>query len=100
MDSEISRPNGAAFASVVVKRELSIKAKLSIYQSVYIHNLACGHMLLEVDKRMRTRIQVAEISFFQRAARLSLRHGVRSLVTQEGLGVAPLLLHFKRSQLR
>lgn len=69
MDGEISRPNGAPFASVVVKRELSIKAKLSIYQSVYIHTLACGHMQLVVDERMRSRIQLAEIRFFSKSGK-------------------------------
>ncbi|KAK3572444.1 hypothetical protein QTP86_032667 [Hemibagrus guttatus] len=50
MDREIDRRIGAAAAvmrsmyrSVVVKKELSRKAKLSIYQSIYIPTLTYGH---------------------------------------------------------
>ena len=39
---------------VVVKRELSQKAKLSIYRSVYIPTLTYGHELWVVTERMRS----------------------------------------------
>ncbi|KAK3542721.1 hypothetical protein QTP70_000102 [Hemibagrus guttatus] len=52
MDREIDRWIGAAAAvmrsmywSVVVKKELSRKAKLSIYQSIYVPTLNYGHEL-------------------------------------------------------
>ncbi|KAK3545415.1 hypothetical protein QTP70_007410 [Hemibagrus guttatus] len=52
MDHEIDRRIGAAAAvmwsmyqSVVVKKELSRKAKLSIYQSIYVPTLTYGHEL-------------------------------------------------------
>ncbi|KAK3526284.1 hypothetical protein QTP70_022683 [Hemibagrus guttatus] len=52
MDCEIHRRIGAAAAvmrsmywSVVVKKELSRKAKLSIYQSIYVSTLTYGHEL-------------------------------------------------------
>ncbi|KAK0155726.1 Retrovirus-related Pol polyprotein from type-1 retrotransposable element R2 [Merluccius polli] len=84
MEREIDRRIGAASAvmrtlhgSVVVKRELSRKAKLSIYQSIYIPALTYGHELKEQDRGV---------------AGLSLRDRVRSLVIREELGVDPLLL--------
>ena len=40
------------------------------------------------------------MSFLRRVAGRTLRDRVRSSVTQEELGVEPLLLHIKRSQLR
>ncbi|KAK3528564.1 hypothetical protein QTP70_002809 [Hemibagrus guttatus] len=59
MDREIDRRIGAAAAvmrsmyrSVVVKKELSQKAKLSIYQSIYVPNLTYGHELWVMTKRM------------------------------------------------
>ncbi|TWW74389.1 hypothetical protein D4764_14G0003920 [Takifugu flavidus] len=39
------------------------------------------------------------MSFLRRVAGLSLRDRVRSLDIREGLGVEPLVLHIKRSQL-
>ncbi|MDG2633017.1 hypothetical protein P7M35_24665, partial [Vibrio parahaemolyticus] len=107
MEREIDRRIGAASAvmqalnrSVVVKRELSQKVKLSIYRSIYVPTLTYGHELWVVTERMRSRIQAAEMSFLRRVAGLSLRDRVRSSDIREGLGVEPLLLHIERSQLR
>ncbi|KAK3557275.1 hypothetical protein QTP70_026276 [Hemibagrus guttatus] len=58
MDLEIDRRIAAAAAvmrsmyrSVVVKKELSRKAKLSIYQSIYVPTLTYGHELWVMTKR-------------------------------------------------
>ena len=106
-EREIDRRIGAASAvkralyrSVVVKRELSQKAKLSIYRSIYVPTLIYGHELWVMTERTRSRIQAAEMGFLRRVAGLSLRDRVRSSVIREGLGVEPLLLHVERSQLR
>ncbi|KAK3521399.1 hypothetical protein QTP70_004353 [Hemibagrus guttatus] len=107
MDREIDRHIGAAAAvmrsmyrSVVVKKELSRKAKLSIYQSIYVPTLTYGHELWVMTERVRSRIQAAEMSFLRRVAGRSLRDRVRSSVTREELGVEPLLLHIERGLLR
>ncbi|KAK3559924.1 hypothetical protein QTP86_026952 [Hemibagrus guttatus] len=107
MDREIDRRIGAAAAvmrsmyrSVVVKKELSRKAKLSIYQSIYVPTLTYGHELWVMTERVRSRIQAAEMSFLRRVAGRSLRDRVRSSVTREELGVEPLFLHIERGQLR
>jgi len=107
MEREIDRRIGAAPAvkqaldrSVLVKRELSRKAKLSIYWSVYVPILTYGHELWVVTERTRSRIQVAEMSFLRRVAGLSLRDRVRSSDIRRELGIEPLLLRIERSQLR
>ncbi|KAK3512562.1 hypothetical protein QTP70_017239, partial [Hemibagrus guttatus] len=107
MDHEIDRRIGAAAAvmrsmyrSVVVKKELSRKAKLSIYQSIYVPTLTYGHELWVMTERVRSRIQAAKMSFLRRVAGRSLRDRVRSSVTREELGVEPLLFHIERGQLR
>uniref|UniRef100_A0A672GTN4 Reverse transcriptase domain-containing protein n=4 Tax=Salarias fasciatus TaxID=181472 RepID=A0A672GTN4_SALFA len=107
MEREIDRRIGAAAAvmrslyrSVVVKKELSRKAKLSIYRSIYVPTLTYGHELWVMTERTRSRIQAAEMSFLRRVAGRSLRDRVRSSVTREELGVEPLLLHIERNQLR
>ena len=75
MERETDRRIGEAAAvmrllyrSIVVKRELSRKAKLSIYQSVYVPTLTYGHELWVMTGRIRSRIQVAEMSFLHRVA--------------------------------
>ncbi|TWW69275.1 hypothetical protein D4764_18G0000810 [Takifugu flavidus] len=107
MEQEIDRWIGAASAvmwtlhrSVVVKRELSRKAKLSIYQSIFVPTLTYGHELWVMTERTRSRVQAAEMSFLRRVAGLSLRDRVRSSAIREELGVEPLLLRIERSQMR
>ncbi|KAK3521471.1 hypothetical protein QTP70_005768 [Hemibagrus guttatus] len=79
MDREIDRWIGAAAAvmqsmyqSVVVK-ELSWKAKLLIYQSIYVPTLTYGHELWVMTERIRSWIQPAKMSFLCRVAGRSLR---------------------------
>ncbi|TWW67435.1 Ubiquitin carboxyl-terminal hydrolase CYLD [Takifugu flavidus] len=80
MEREIDRRIGAVSAvmrtlhrSVVVKRELSRKAKLSIYRSIFVPTLTYGHELWVMTERTRSRVQAAEMSFLRRVAGLSLR---------------------------
>ncbi|KAI3377174.1 hypothetical protein L3Q82_009086 [Scortum barcoo] len=88
IEREIDRRIGAASAvmrsvyrTVVVKKELSRKAKLSIYRSIYVPTLTYGHELWVMTERTRSRIQAAEMSFLRRVAGRSLRDRVRSSVT-------------------
>ncbi|TWW76641.1 hypothetical protein D4764_12G0000310 [Takifugu flavidus] len=105
MEREIDRRIGAASAvmralnrSVVVKKELSRKAKFSIYRSIYVPVLTYGRQRWVMTERTRSRTQAAEMSFLPRVAGLSLRDRVRSSDIREGLGVEPLLLHIERSR--
>ena len=88
MEREIDRRIGAASAvmrslyrSVVGKKELSRKAKLSIYRSIYVPTLTYGHKLWVMTERIRSRIQAAEMSFLRRVA----GDRVRSLVIREDI---------------
>ncbi|TWW73592.1 R2DM Retrovirus-related Pol polyprotein from type II retrotransposable element [Takifugu flavidus] len=85
--------------SVVVKRELSRKAKLSIYRSIFVPTLTYGHELWVMTERTRSRVQAAEMSFLRRVAGLSLRDRVRSSAIREELGVESLLLRVERNQM-
>ncbi|KAK0147969.1 putative uncharacterized transposon-derived protein F52C9.6 [Merluccius polli] len=107
MEREIDRRIGAASAvmrtlhgSVVVKWELSRKAKLSIYQSIYVPALTYGHELWEMTERTRSRVQAAEMSFLRRVAGLSLRDRVRSSSSGRSSELDLLLLCIERSQMR
>lgn len=70
MEREVDKRIGAAstvmqglYRTIVVKRELSQKAKFSIYQSIYSLTFTYGHKLYVVTKRMRLWIQAVEMSF-------------------------------------
>ncbi len=103
LEREISAASAvmrSMYRSVVVKKELSCKAKLSIYRSIYVPTLTYGHELWVITKRTRSRIQAAEMSFLRRVAERSLRDRVRSSVTRKELREEPLLLDIEKSQLR
>ena len=98
MEREVDRRFGVASAvmramyqTIVMKMELSQKAKLSIYLSIYALTLTYGHELWVVTERMRSLIQAAEMSFLCRAAGFSLRDRLRSSDIRRQLRVEPLL---------
>ena len=107
MEHELDRRIGAAgavlrslYQTIVTKRELSQKAKLSIYRSMFVPTLSYGHESWVMTERTRSRIQAAEMRFLRRVSGVSLRDRVRSSDIREGLGVEPLVLQIERSQLR
>lgn len=63
----------------MLKKQLSQKAKLPIYQLIFVPTLTSGHELLVLTQRIRLQIQAGEMSFLHRVARLSLRHSILSL---------------------
>lgn len=69
--------------SVVGKRELSQKKKLSLQWSVYILALIYGHEISVMTERTRSLLQAAEISFLPKVAGHLLSDRVRSLVIWE-----------------
>ena len=80
---------------VVVKRELSQNAKLLIYWSIFVPTITYGHEFWVVTKRMRSRVQAAEMTSLRRVAGLSLgRDRLRSSAIREELGIN---LHQKES---
>ncbi|XDV52909.1 hypothetical protein PO909_021551 [Leuciscus waleckii] len=106
MEWEIDRRIGAASAvmrsmyrSVVVKKELSRKAQLSIYRSIYVPTLTYGHELWVMTERTRSRIQAAEMSFLRRVAGRSLRDRCESAGAQVSVKASTFTSHFKRTQI-
>lgn len=104
--------------SVIVKREPSPKAKLSMHRSIFVPTLTDGHEFCVVTKRTRLRVLAAERSFHRRVAGLFLRgreteadssaklqfykwnvsHGLRLQSTLQGKSLNSkilLLCHFK-----
>ena len=86
-EREMGRRIGAAGAvlrslcrTVVMKRELSQKEKLSIYRSFFVPTLTYGHEGWVMTERARSRIQAAKMGFLRRVAGVSLRDRVRSSV--------------------
>lgn len=81
-------------------RELSLKAKRSVYQYIYIPTLTHGCELWVVTWKNKITIQAAEMSFLYRVTWLNLRNKVPNVDIWRDLGVELQLLHLEMSQLR
>ena len=59
LDTRIGKASAVMQAlhySVVMKRELSKKGKLSVFKTVFVPNLTCGHESCVVIERVRSRV--------------------------------------------
>ena len=86
--------------SVVMKRELSKKAKLSIFKAVFVLILTYGHESWVMTERMRSQVQASEMRFLRRIEGVTLFNKVRCSEIRKSLNIEPLLLRIERSQLR
>ena len=84
----------------MVNRELSQKAWLSVYWSLFVSTLTYSHKLWVVTKRLRLQAHATEMHFLHMVAGFSLRNRARFSVSRERLGTESLFLHTDRTQLR
>ena len=90
----------ALHCSVVMKRELSKKAKLSIFEAIFVPILTYGHESWVMTERMRSQVQASEMRFLRRIEGVTLFNKIRSSEIRKSLNIEPLLLRIERSQLR
>ena len=64
--------------SVAMKRELSKKAKLSIFKAVSVPILTYGLECWVMNKRMRSQVQASEMRFLRRIDGVTLFNKMRS----------------------
>ena len=86
--------------SVVMKQELSKKAKLSIFEAIFVPILTYGHESWVMAKRLRSQVQASKMRFLRRIAGVTLFNKVRSSEIRKSLNIEPLLLVIERPQLR
>ena len=103
LDTRIGKASAVMRAlhySVVMKRELSKKAKLSIFKAVFVPILTYGHESWVMTERVRSQVQASEMRFLRRIEGVTLFNKVRSSEIRKSLNIEPLLLRIERSQLR
>ena len=99
MDNRIGKANAVMrqlHRSVVLRRELRTRAKLSIFRSVYVRILTYGHDCWIMNTKVRPRVQAAKMGFSRRVSGLTLLDMVKSADIRESQS---LLLRLERSQL-
>lgn len=85
---------------IITKKELSIKAKIAIYKTIYVPNLIYGHESWILTDRVRSRIQAAEMRYLRKILGINRLDKVKNSVIREKLGLEPLILKIEKSQLR
>ena len=81
LDTRIGKASAVMRAlnySVVMKRELSKKEKLSIFKAVFVPILTYGHESWVMTERMRSQVQASEMRFLRRIEGVTLFNKVRS----------------------
>ncbi|CAM1332352.1 Uncharacterised protein r2_g4147 [Pycnogonum litorale] len=74
--------------SVLLSRELGVKAKLAVFKSVFVPILTYGHEPWVMTERTRSRIEAAEMAFLRRISELTMLDKVRSLEVRDSPGRA------------
>ena len=87
------------YRSVVLKRELCTKAKLSVFKSVFVSILNYGLECWVMTERMRCQVQAAEMGSLRKVRGLSVLDKVKSTDFHRSRSMKPLLLRIERPQL-
>ena len=77
----------ALYYSVVMKRELSKKAKLSLFRTGFVPILTYGRESWVMIKRVRSQVQASEMSFLRRIEGVTLFNKVSSSEIQKPLSI-------------
>ena len=86
--------------SVVMKRELLKKAKLSVFKTVFVPILTYGHKSWVMIEKVQSQVHVSKMRFLQTIEGVTLFDKVRISEIRKSLNIAPLLFRIERSQLR
>jgi len=86
--------------SVVMKRELSKKAKLLVFQTVFVPILTYGLESSIVTERIQSQLQAYEMRFLQKIKGVTLFNKVSSSEIRKSLNIELLLLQIERPLLK
>ena len=88
LDTRIGKASAvmrALHSSVVMKRELSKKAKLSIFKTVFLLIFTCGHESWVMTEKVLSQVQASEMRILRRIERVTLFNEVRSSEIRKSL---------------
>ena len=88
------------YLSVVSKRELSRKAKLSVFKSIFVPILTYGHKSWVMTERVRSQMLTSEMRFLRKIKGFTMFDKLCNTAIRESFIIDSLLLRIKRSQHR
>ena len=78
-----------------MKRELSQKAKLSIFKTVFVPILTYGHESRVIIEKERSQVQASDMRFLRRIEGVTLFNKMRSSEIRKSLNIEPYFLELK-----
>ena len=81
---------------VVLKREQSRKAKLSVFKSIFIPILTYGHECWAMTERVRLQMQASKMRFSQKIRGVTMLDKHRNTAIRESLDIESLFLRIER----
>lgn len=84
----------------ISKREISVKAKMSVYKTVFVPILTYGCESWVLTKRHKTKIQSMEMKYLRRVLGVTRMDRIRNDVIRKQLKVQPVLKRIEDCQLR
>ena len=82
--------------SVVMKRELPKKAKLSIFKTAFVPILTYGNESWVTTERVRSQVQPSKMKFLRRIEEGTLFNKMRRSEIQKSRNIKPLLLRIEK----
>ena len=106
-DKELDVRSGEASAvvralhhSVILKRELSRKSKLSVFKSIFVPIFTYGHESWVMTEKVRSQMLASEMRILRKIKSVTMFHKHRNTAIRESSDIELLLSPIERSQLR
>ena len=96
IDTRIGKDNAVLrelYRSVVTKRELSNTIKLSVFKSIYVLILTCGHESWGMTERILIQVQAPNLGFLRRVHAVTKGHTKDELRPVQETSLAPPYLN-------
>ena len=98
--SKATKVYGQLGNSIIGKKELTARAKMSIFNSVYCPTLMYGSESWTLDGRDKSRLQAAEMKFLRRTIGKTRKDKIRNTRVREEVNSEKLSIKIEKNQLR
>ncbi|XP_063904758.1 uncharacterized protein LOC135123812 [Zophobas morio] len=86
--------------TLIGKREISRKVKMSVYRAVFTPILIFGSESWTVTKKIKSQIQSMEMKFLRRVMGITKMDRIRNVEVRKELDIEPIVNKIERNQLR
>ena len=103
INNRITKANNVYYSinnTIIGKKEISTKTKMSIFQSIYIPTLTYGMESIPLTKAAESRITAMEMKYLRKTVNVTKRDRIRNIVIREELKQKPLIGKIEEKKLK